>query len=331
MTSNLGKMKDRCVVHVSANVLETQHLQNINQFFHLCAILFHCTTISSVQFSLQLFSPMDLLDPVFVVSGLAGLLACFTLVCELKPKEASRWNSNAWSSLMEYNFGPKSFEFQLVLYDLFHTSQLCQLTHYSLFLDGLAWFQFLFHYCGESVLLRAVFCVLCVVMAFQAFTYLRWFVAPFMCLFYASLVLVIPPLPLSWIPWILILSPSIRVAGHFVERAPPQMFDGKQPQMTFREATSLEVFFHYAKRDPFVLLWAPIVGWSSELQAGLPFRLLPVATFYVLPRSWTRHCIQAPADDAPTLCFDWKQIDQAATAILKFGWAAWPETRALFS
>jgi len=200
--------------------------------------------------------------------------------------------------------------------------------HYSLFLDGLAWFHFLYYYRGDSVLLGALFWLLCVVMVVQTVTYMKWFVTPFMCLFYVFLIVGIPQIPLSWIPWFLILSPSIRGAGHTLfEPAPPQMFDGSQPKMTFREDTTGIAFLKYARLHPSILLWAPVVGWTSELQAGLPFRLLPVATLYILPRSWTRHCIATT--DAPSL-FDWKRVDLAARSILQFGWLAWPETRALF-
>lgn len=267
-------------------------------------------------------------DPACLVNGLAGLLACFTLVCELRPREASRWNANAWSSQVEYNFGPKSFEFQAVLFNLFHTSLWCQLTHYSLFADGLAWFHFLYYYCGQSLILQAVFWLVFFVMTLQTITYVKWFIVPFMYLFYFALVAGIPQLPLHWIPWILILSPSIRATGHTLfEPAPPQMFDGEKPKMTFRQSSTLVVFLKYARFHPGSLLWAPFIGWISELQAGLPFRLLPVATLYFLPRSWTRHCIAT--SEMPAL-FDWKRVDSAAKSIIQSGWSGWPETRALF-
>lgn len=92
--------------------------------------------------------------------------------------------------------------------------------------------------------------------------------------------------------------------------------------MKFRQTSSIRVFLQYARRHCWALIWVPFVAWTSELQAGLPFRLPPI-TIISLSTSIERFSI-VPAG------VDWNHIQDTADLILKDGWTAWSVTRHIY-
>src|SRR5581483_7504757 len=85
-----------------------------------------------------------------MIGVLASIVLIFTLGCEFYPKEVSRFNSNAWSSKLEWNWGPCGFEFQNVLYDVYHTAAFCRYLHWTLLFDAICWLWSVHRHLGDG-------------------------------------------------------------------------------------------------------------------------------------------------------------------------------------
>lgn len=254
-----------------------------------------------------------------VVGGLLVLLGVYTALCECWGGMVSRWNSNAWSSQLRWNRGVNSLEFQLVLYQLFHVSQWSKLNHLSILLDGVLWLQWLQKVCGMEWWMA--FLVLQFV--FQTSSFVNVTTAMFLTSCYVALShLPLPFLTVEWIPVALIVLPAVRATGHALwEPAPPLLFGNDSLEFRSTTRPSGLVFFQYAQKQHWsVLLWTPFIGWLSELQAGLPFRLLPITILSICPfKTWL----------LPN-SIDWKHIQDISQQILQHGWTAWHVTNKLY-
>lgn len=254
------------------------------------------------------------------------LLTIYTIICEWRGDLVSRWNSNAWSSQLRWNRGQHSLEFQLVLYQLFHASQWSKLNHLSLLLDGMAWLSWLRQTCGFEY--WAGFLTL--QFFFQTTSYLNrssaaiFLTISYVILSYLSYLSYFPaPLTVDWIPYALVLLPGVRAVGHAIwEPAPPLMFGNDSLEWT--QTPSGLVYVQYARKHCWSAVWTPFIGWLSELQAGLPFRLLPITILslfsfdpfksYLFPKS-----------------INWEHIQRTSNEILQHGWTAWHVTNQLYS
>eukprot|EP00953_Heterococcus_sp_UTEX-ZZ885_P031318 16442-Heterococcus_DN1.PRE.6 len=128
---------------------------------------------------------------------------------------------------------------------------------------------------------------------------------------------------------ILVCDAFLRIIGHMVEPAPPLMFDGDKPQLHFRhkERAAYNVMIKYVLASPknaLALIWAPVVGLVSELQAGLPCRLLHYAVLIVLQQSLGARLYGHQGSTTRA------HILTVTQQISAQGWNGWSVTKGLF-
>jgi hypothetical protein len=264
------------------------------------------------------------------LTTIVGVTALYSILCEMYPQWVSTWNSNAFSSTFQSNHHTSGFLFQGILYNVYHTTTLCRLCHLTVFSDALGWMFVLYYMTGPWGL---------VVMSNLLLWQSRSFEHMTLCLL-TAVALLGCIMGCLWIHWIgatkqmfyysvlfIGFGPLIRSLGHLAEVAPPIMLDGSKPQLHFRHADgpSLFLFLRYAFQSPrnaTILVWGPLIGYISELQAGLPYRLAPFA-FYTYTRFW----LSEPSQWTTS----WKQIEMIKKHILELGWNGWEVTRSLFS
>jgi hypothetical protein len=268
---------------------------------------------------------------ILVVSGLIVILVAYTCLCELRGSLVTRWNSNAWSSQLRWNRHIGGLEFQLVLYQVFHVSWWSRLNHLSLLVDGILWLQWIRIQYGTGIWILLLF----VQFAAQTASYYpagfsgtsrNWRAILFITSCYVGLSFF--PLPgdvMLVAPIGLILLPFVRAVGHALwERGPPLLF-GNNSLSFSTESPSGVVFLKYLQSEKnlvnifLAIVWSPIVGWVSELQAGLPFRLLPITIISTVHSDWI-----LPSQ------IKWESIQHNANQILTKGWPAWQVTRNLY-
>jgi hypothetical protein len=239
----------------------------------------------------------------------------FTLVCEWNPRAMSNWNGLAWTSTTRWNFGKESFRDQSILYQVFHTSFFCRLCHGTLFTDAIGWSCILWNYTHPLIMM-----VWLIGLVLQCFTFGQDSTSCQQMLAIYSLLHIVG----TWIPieqaiFLLIFGPVIRVLGHALgEKAPPRIFDHEH-EPPKAQGNSLSVCCWYARTAPYgcwIVLWGPFIGFISELQAGLPCRLLPIACSIVFdPRSAVHQ------NESRILI---------QTILQEGGWEAWSVTKNLF-
>lgn len=262
------------------------------------------------------------------------LLVWYCWSCELFPSIVTRWNSNAWSSMVRWNIGPESHLFQAVLYDLFHHSTLGQVTHHcTLVIDVVHWFAFFISF--RTFLGQFIFILCNIFMTYQAKSYslpmLQWTgIQLGIHMFSHTMVKVYAHLVgehyVSFVLMMMLLITSvIRVVGHGLgEATPPIIFDGTKPQgkfkwnvVTWRGWLNYILNHGYGDRYSWsALLWSPVIGILSELQAGVPYRLILIVFSKYIP-GWR------------TLEFK-QQIELTMRLIRKNGWQGWPLTKILY-
>lgn len=249
---------------------------------------------------------------------LVALVFLYTIACECAPAAVSRWNANAWSSQLRWNIDREGFDYQGVLYELFHRHPLCRMSHWTLFIDAAAWLAI----CAANLPVGGQeLCVIALIAQTLLFGHKRLTWLAFAL--YPLLASVGKLAREEQSVYILYISAAIRVAGHgLFEPAPPLIFDGDKPQDKFRtkDGPGLLVFLKYASSSPtkaLALLWAPLMGFISELHAGLPFRLLHFATFLLYSKR---------DSDVRVSC-----LKRLSNRVYTKGWGSWSVTRRMYS
>jgi hypothetical protein len=256
---------------------------------------------------------------------LLGTLAAYTFACELWPQAVSRWNGCAFSSTLGSNLRTEGFEFQGVLYELFHSTWFCRATHWTIFIDAVAWFAIIYDRGGATALAVSL-----ALLAAQSLTFNNARFTACSLVFYLALLapaLNYEPLADHGID-IVLCDAFLRIIGHIFEPAPPLMFD-HEPQLHFRHKdgaayNAMAQYVMASPRNALALIWAPAIGLVSELQAGLPYRLLHYAVYIVLQQ------LLGARLDAPKGTPTRAHIIAVSQQIAAQGWNAWEVTQEMY-
>jgi predicted small integral membrane protein len=210
---------------------------------------------------------------------------------------------------LERNLGASSFDFQTVIYAVFHRSLLDDVCHHFLTLDQVAWAMLAYALAGTPGL--AVLGALAVLQAttfgdrgLVALLGAAWTV---FCLAAVGLTHLLG-MDAVWVAQAtLIASAMLRMLGHAAEPLPPLVGHD-----------SLE--FVPVRLHPRLVLTGA-AGYVAEFASGIPFRLFPAQLRLMAQRFGY----------APAGLLSLEAISELAARLGRDGWGAWPTTRALYA
>lgn len=191
------------------------------------------------------------------------MMAGYGLACELYPREVTRENSNAYTSIMRANFGKEFFSWQKLFFVVYHQSNPCWWAHVITFeMDFFAQYMIAKAYNVEHLL--ALVLVL-QPLSFKNFS--LWMATLSHLALVKYLVDCVLPFD-TWYPWcaaFMILSGAIRSVSHMYEQLPPIM-NGVN---TF----GLIPMYNLGAFTLWYKIKSLAIGTLSEMYAGLIFRL----------------------------------------------------------
>ncbi|KAL0476601.1 hypothetical protein AKO1_006091 [Acrasis kona] len=213
-------------------------------------------------------------------------VAVFTLLAESAPVLVTKANTNAYTSQISWNVTLKSLKFQLVNYIVYHEKPLSIIVHAVTFLMDIVLWTIYFHHLLSEVPFWAynfLFVVTFIqVLTFEDdklkftlllinFTLMAW--GEFM---YSFLLLPYIPRDLTFgaVSIMLFLNAFLRVISHIPERIPINFYGlgNKHPISNWWSNPKAR---HYILTKPHVFVSSVLIwGFATELQAGLPIRLL---------------------------------------------------------
>lgn len=257
------------------------------------------------------------------------IVIVYSVLVEIVPDKITRENTNAYSSMVQWNVTDKSLRFQIMLYYLYHQSIFSNVVHIATIIsDTLLWTMYT-HFLFESSP-RWSFSVLFILCLLQALTFSN--VKLKVILISVEMVLVGGSGLLyhyylqAWYPsdvvfghvsLLLILNAVARCISHLPEELPINFpgFNNIVPVKSWWTKRETIAFVMYPPRFIKVFLF----GVVSELQAGLPVRLLTPCIVLLLTK-------MNLADSGLNM----KQIRQRADSIGNDGWRADYDTATLF-
>ena len=269
-----------------------------------------------------------------VVLSLCASVCIFSLMCEIYPVLVTRWNSNAWSAQLTWNIGLPAFEFQAVMYELYHRTRFCRMCHWTIISDCISWYYIIYNITGKYfIVIEAFTCLL--VLQCRTFGNTRLTSCSF--IFFHLVVLLVIMIPggvsSTYAAYIIASGAMLRTLGHaLAEVTPPIMFDGDKPQHRFRVEEGL-AFFVVARysmksaKHALVVVRTTFVGWISEVQAGLPWRLL-FYTLYIMVGMCFNFTMSTNGVEWETSP---QKIKDIRNIIWKDGWNSWMTTDRLYS
>jgi hypothetical protein len=213
-----------------------------------------------------------------------SLVVAFTIVCELFPHWINGINSNVGTSQIQWNVGTPAYNYQLMNYVLYHRKNFAITAHGATFvLDGLLWMMYFHH------LLQGVFaweyCFVFFLALVQAFTFsdmfIRWYLF-FVQVGYLAVNFAVTQFTDKYefsfaaVSWVLLLNAIIRVASHLPEDLPIHFFNMNNNKPIPRWWLRCDVLTIIVSH-PFRFTFAMFLAILSELQAGLPIRLVGCA------------------------------------------------------
>ncbi|THZ24950.1 hypothetical protein D6C91_03130 [Aureobasidium pullulans] len=247
------------------------------------------------------------------IDALFAILICFFILCYLETKWIAVNQSFPYTFHLKNNLGKSSFDFQLVVFELWHTNKLNRYGHMvCLFCEQLLWLHIIRITFGVSGLALTN-----IALGMQAFSFGDLRLAFGTTIFNAAYSLLgmwaldgyspvaaidICKITLFWVV-------VVRTAVHAAEPLPP-VYDSETD--SFGETWG-DDGYKLISKNPLGALWLFILGIVSELASGVPGRLFGTALYKALYR--------AGGFRSSTL----KGVDTAreeALSTLKNGWAS---------
>ena len=217
-----------------------------------------------------------------VMDMLFACLLAFLILCHLEPRWVAANRSFPYTSHVENNFGIRAFDFQLLVYELWHSSIINSVTHtFCFFFEQPLWLGVVAHTFGLPSL-----ALLNMALFFQACTYgdpyMAIIITALNSLYSAVVIWVFQNLPtllvLNYYKAALLWLIVLQTATHADEPLPP---DWNKQLNTFA-ATWSDKAYNMLWRDLYGALWLFTLGLASEAGAGMPGRLYNVLVFRVL-------------------------------------------------
>jgi len=227
-----------------------------------------------------------------------SFVVVYTAFCEVLPKFVTRHNSNAYTSQVLYNVTLPNLRFQIVNYYLYHTKLFAIITHgLTILVDCLLWTMYFHHLLHNNPWWS--FCFIFYMCLLQALTFddvklkITLIViegamiggAGLLYHFYLERIYPADAV-FGHVSLLLLLNAFARVISHMPEPLPIDYLGlkNKLPISGWYWQKSTLQYMLYPPR----LIMSTAVGVFSELQAGLPVRLLTSALVLVLTYiGWT--------------------------------------------
>ena len=257
-----------------------------------------------------------------LVDGTFALLIALTILCRVEPSWIAKNQSFPYSSQIEWNFGPKAFDFQLLVFEIFHTEWSSRAVHVvTIITEGFLWLLVIhvtFGLWGTGTtlallslqalsfgdpMLATVIITINTMFATASFTTLQYMT-------YSPIHLLnIAKVSLFWLT-------AIRILNHAFEPLPPTydstvaIFDDSFGYPAYQLCSTN--FSHS--------LWMMALGQVSECGAGIPGHFFNQIIFKIMWKAGYR---------SKTL-LDVKQAKKQAWRVIEGGWQAHPVTAKLY-
>ena len=259
----------------------------------------------------------EVINEVFACTRLC--MAISFVVSYISPLQFVAINPMPFTARIENNFGTYGLESNSILYSVFHQTVFNQITHTTFIFDQLCWFIFVsanFGTFGQSVLLA--FVVLQAFsfndLSFGCFATLIWaFIA---MLTNAATMIFTQEILLHFAAVVLIANGTWRSIGHLFEDVPPLVLNNNTTFISMRKI--------FSEMNPLQIVGLTVCGYTSEMIAGLPFRLINVQMYWAFRSMMKRRNIQyqGPVE---------KEIETKMTReCLAKGWKGYAVTREWF-
>ncbi|KAL0484719.1 hypothetical protein AKO1_011636 [Acrasis kona] len=212
-------------------------------------------------------------------------VAVYTLLAESVPLFVTKNNSNAWTSQMSWNVTLKSLRFQIVNYIIYHEKKFSIVVHAITFLmDAVLWTIY-FHHLLVDVPVWA-YCFLFSLTSFQILTYDDNKLKIVLILINLTLVavgdllytlLLLPYLSreptFGIVSILLFVNAFLRAVSHIPERLPINYY-GLGNKIPIKNWFLDPKARNHILSNPYIVTSSFIWGIATELQAGVPLRLL---------------------------------------------------------
>lgn len=189
----------------------------------------------------------------------------FYVACYLWTQKIHSLQSMPYTYLLKNNFGQRSLESQLLTYASYHTKWYNHLTHTAFPLEAIMWMTLIYYYFDTAGLFLSVCFLLLQAASFKdKMLFLTLSSFWFFCALFALTAYAYYPEVASRAAIILLMSCGFwRFTGHWVEPVPPGLIGNKGfIKLSLADAVRPGV------------LYATLLGFTSEFAAGLPFRLV---------------------------------------------------------
>jgi len=255
---------------------------------------------------------MDYIWYIFLI-----YLGLFLVACHLSPHQVTLLQSNAYTSIIPWNFGDESLEFQSIALIVYHQSFLGRLTHLTLVTDNIAWIVLS---CSNPY----VFLLVALIPLIQSYTLssdtgfiyslnLSWILASLGGFYVNSIV--DSDLLMNICRVVVISGPIIRSFGHFFEKVPP-LVGGRKYLTPFGPQMGAPFYLSKIASLDSQMVILPFLGYISEAAAGLPTRLWPSMV-------WVLYCYARK----PSTFVNLKSVSDK---ISDQGWTSYPLTNRIF-
>lgn len=236
---------------------------------------------------------------------LFALLIGFLILCYVEHKWVAINQSFPYTFHIKRNIGQPAFNFQLVVFELWHTNKLNRYVHMvCLFSEEFFWLCIIRGTFGLSGLFLANGLAIT-----QAVTYRDWRLTATITLInvaYSAAGLtgfdrLEPTFAINVCKVALFWVVVLRTAVHAAEPLPPT-YDAEK--MSFGSEWGTGAGYNLIPKDPLRALWLFLLGIVSELASGIPGRLFSTAVYKVMYRAGYRSELLMGVDEARTEAVD---------------------------
>jgi len=254
----------------------------------------------------------------YFLNGVFITMLAFVVLCHRFPRLIAKHQSNPYTIQIYWNFGSKSFDFQLLNYEIYHVSSITRWCHHlTIALEAFLW----------SVLIRwtvgfTISTLILAILIFQSLSFGDLKFGTIMTSLWISFAF-ISELILLWttsdsifstFKLLIFYSVLIRTLSHVLELVPP-LVNGDVDKF------SNEIALWFAFSDPWGATKALFLGDLSEMASGLPGRLFPVVVYLMMSHFGYQS----------THLRSISQTGELSSQILKSGWSSYDLTADLFS
>lgn len=259
------------------------------------------------------------LDAHSVLNGVFIGMLSFIVLCHIFPQFIARVQSNPYTIQLPWNFGPNSFNFQLLNYDIYHGDAICRWAHHiTIAAEAFLWLLLIRGMLG-SLSLSITLTILCI----QAFSYrdaMFGSVLASIWTIFAGVSHVIVESDAMESDYLMLLTKKaifllvlVRTISHVLEPTPPLVNEDN-------DKFGAKGFL-FAFTNPYRSMLAFIFGDVSEMASGIPGRLFPVLVYYAMSSLGYRS----------SRLMNIATSQKLGSSIIEDGWSSYHQTASLFA